>query len=176
MCQDIQIKILNFLKVNRAIKPKLRAINLASKSNANNKAVHHSGFTLIEVLVAVLIFGITALALSYTITGSLKVTSSNQEIVTANNYARQYLEDVGHVWQDNTSFTAGSTLPIPLNSEYNPDNKYTIVANNPATMATDTNGVAIVRRVTLTYKSATTNNTLVTMSMDYSKPDMSSSN
>ena len=124
------------------------------------------GYTLLEIMVAMLFFGIVALALCLPFYRSISLSVKDQDLVNANNLARLYLNDVKIGWNLQSDYDKGN-LPT-VDSTYTNNGVYTSTVTS-TNMATDANGNVILRRIIVNYKDKS-KNTLVELYSDYDRP------
>ncbi|RJF72802.1 prepilin-type N-terminal cleavage/methylation domain-containing protein [Deinococcus cavernae] len=76
---------------------------------------NRSGFTIIEILVAILIFGILMVVLSSTLSGSLKLNQESQQELGTTSSVQNLTEQIRRAWTVQTNYDAacvdGLTLP-----------------------------------------------------------------
>ncbi len=136
------------------------------------------GYTLVEILVSMLIFGIVTISLSLPVCESIYLTANNQNIVRANNLARLYLKDTEILWNTKSNYD-GSILPDSDNSsvssgehdvtstEYTDDGVFEVKAYIQDLSTNDT-GETVVRRVRIAFKDKDGKN-LTDIYMDYDR-------
>jgi len=129
---------------------------------SNNK----KGFSLMEILIAMFIFGIIAMGLALPFQESITLTSKNTNVANANNLARLYLKDTELIWQNQLDFDT-ETVP-ELTDKYTESGLYTvnITIEN---LATNKDGIFILKRINIIY-SDKNQNQLINIFMDYSRP------
>ena len=140
--------------------------DLLNKQNKKTQKYTKPGYTLIEVIMAVVFFGIIALGIGIPFNESMMLSRNDQNIVDANNLARLYLKDTELKWLLQSDFDAGE-LP-ELTEKYTANGKY-IVTVNQTDVASNTEGIPLVKRVNITYKD-NLNTTLVDIFLDYNRP------
>jgi prepilin-type N-terminal cleavage/methylation domain-containing protein len=136
----------------------------------NHKHRNSKGYTLLEILVAMLFFGILVLSLSHTLTSSFMLTGKDKKIANANNLAIRYLREVELEWRTMNAFDSG-TLPDVSNS-YTVNGKYYVNVSTQDLVFNQA-GDVIVRRVTVKYKSndLTDGDNIVKVYLDFFRPD-----
>jgi prepilin-type N-terminal cleavage/methylation domain-containing protein len=72
-----------------------------------------SGFTIIEVLVAITIFGILVLLIAGSMSGLFGLSGKNGSQVTATNLAQQVVEQVRGQWQNLASYNEACITTLP---------------------------------------------------------------
>ncbi|MCA9836820.1 MAG: prepilin-type N-terminal cleavage/methylation domain-containing protein [Trueperaceae bacterium] len=72
-----------------------------------------SGFSLIELMIAVAVFSVVMLLMSGIIVNGLRVRKSNSFEVRAQVYASTYLQKIKNHWLNNTMFNAGNIQVLP---------------------------------------------------------------
>lgn len=72
-----------------------------------------SGFTIVEVLVAVALFAIVLLVVLVPITGLFGLTKRSTVQVTATGLAQQWVEQVKGQWQDGPTYTRACIAALP---------------------------------------------------------------
>jgi prepilin-type N-terminal cleavage/methylation domain-containing protein len=150
--------------------------DLFSKFFKNKK--HSKGYTLIEIMVSMLIFGIVTVSLSLPICQSVYLTVNNEGIVKANNLARLYLKNTEILWKTIGNYDR-NVLPDSGNSSvaagqhnitstaYTDDNNYEVKAYIENLSSNDL-GVTVVKRVRIVYKDTNGKN-LADIYMDYDR-------
>lgn len=131
-----------------------------------NKKFRKKGYSLIELMIAVLFLGIIAVALSPPITNSMFLTFDNKNINSANNLAKTYLRDVQDSWKIQADYDMG--ILVNADSEYTNNGEYTININSQD-LETDGDGNVILRRVNIVYQD-NDGNTLCNLYFDYNRP------
>jgi prepilin-type N-terminal cleavage/methylation domain-containing protein len=129
---------------------------------SNNK----KGFSLMEILIAMFIFGIIAMGLALPFQESITLTSKNTAVANANNLARLYLKDTELIWQNQLDFD-NQTVP-ELIDKYTENGLYTVnltIEN----LATNKDDIFILKRINIIY-SDKNQNQLINIFMDYSRP------
>ncbi len=136
------------------------------------------GYTLVEILISMLIFGIVTISLSLPVCQSIYLTVNNENIVKANNLARLYLKDTEVLWSSITDYDL-SVLPdsdneqgqagshTVSNSAYTDDGNYKVIVDLQNLKNNDF-GVAVVKRVRIVYQDMDGNN-LADVYMDYDR-------
>ncbi len=124
------------------------------------------GYSLIELMMAVLFFGIVAVALSPPITNSMYLTFDNKNINSANNLAKTYLRDLQDSWKIQADYDQGTL--INAGNEYTDNGNYNVAVNSQA-LETNGNGNVILRRINIVYKDSD-GNTLCDIYYDYNRP------
>ena len=84
------------------------------------------GFTLVEVLVALVILGVLASALLLGVSTALKSSATSDELATAESLARSQMEYI-----KNEPYAGSYTVPVP--AEYNSAGYSTTIAVQPVT-------------------------------------------
>ncbi|MFA6988494.1 MAG: type II secretion system protein [Candidatus Gastranaerophilaceae bacterium] len=123
-------------------------------------------FTLMEILVAMTVFGIVTLGLVLPFQESISLTTKNELISSANNLARLYFKEIELLWLNQSDFDA-QRMPA-LTNQFTQNNMYTIKVS-VKNMDQNTGNIWILKRVNVTY-SDTTNSELVNFFMDYNRP------
>lgn len=111
------------------------------------------GFTIIEILVAILILGIFLAVLSTTLTGSLRLNSDSQRQLNTASDAQRILEDIRANWSTpanyNSACVTGITVPtgytvkfINLSSRAQPITQANVIANPSSAAPTNTLNVS----------------------------------
>jgi len=136
-----------------------------SYNNYKNKTL--KGYTLLEIAVAILFFSITVICLSLPLCQSISLSSSEQDMVNANNLARMYLKSIDLKWQFQTDYDQGE-LP-QITSTFTSNDKYNVTTAKQD-IAQNSSSIVIVRRVNIEYKDKK-NNTLVNLFMDFNRPE-----
>jgi prepilin-type N-terminal cleavage/methylation domain-containing protein len=72
-----------------------------------------SGFTIIEVLVAIALFAIVVLVILVPITGLFGLTKKSTSQVSATNLAQQWVEQVKGQWQSGTAYDPACLASLP---------------------------------------------------------------
>ena len=124
------------------------------------------GYTLLEVIISVMFFAIIAMGLFLPYCNSISLTVDNKNITAANNLARSYLKDIESEWKIQNNFDTGSLIEI---DETYTNNGIYIVSVNSEDIATDDEGIVLIRRINITYKDSE-ENTLSDIYYDYSRP------
>lgn len=107
------------------------------------------GFTIIEILVAILILGIFLAVLSTTLTGSLRMNQDSQRQLNTASEAQRILEDIRSTWSTMANYNSAcvSELTVPdgytvqfinLSSRAQPITQENQVANPPSAAPTNT--------------------------------------
>lgn len=109
------------------------------------------GFTLVEVLVAIALFGILLAVLIPSITALLGINRRGEAQLTSATQAQQVVESVKGAWQNDAFYSSNCapslTLPAGVTAKSQPLNSR---AGNPGTL------IDIVRSATCPLPSATT--------------------
>lgn len=124
------------------------------------------GYSLVELMMAVLFFGIISLALSPPLTNSMYLTFDNKNINNANNLAKTYLRDVQDSWKIQSNYDQG--ILINTGSEYTDNGNYTVTINTQD-LESDSEANVILRRVNIVYQDSD-GNTLCDLYYDYNRP------
>jgi prepilin-type N-terminal cleavage/methylation domain-containing protein len=124
------------------------------------------GFSLIELMIAVVFFGIIATTLSVPISNTLYLNTANGDVNTANSLARSYLEDLRDAWKIRNDFDQGNLIVIE--DDYTEQGKYT-VTTKVQSIQTDVDGNVLVRRVNVVYKDRN-GDILCDISLDFDRP------
>lgn len=136
------------------------------------------GYTLVEILISMLIFGIVTISLSLPVCQSIYLTVNNENIVKANNLARLYLKDTEVLWSSIADYDL-SVLPdsdneqgqvgshTVSNSAYTDDGTFqaNVILQD---LKTDNSGIVIVKRVRIVYQDMDGKN-LADVYMDYDR-------
>jgi type II secretory pathway pseudopilin PulG len=127
------------------------------------------GYTLLEVMIAIVFFGVVVLGLGLPVTESLNLSSEDQNIVSANNLARVYLKDVELSWLKQSDYDGGEILQI---SDKYTKNGYFDVNVNTDNIAFNDDGNVLVRRVNIKYTNDS-GTCLADIFLDYNRPGSS---
>lgn len=79
---------------------------------------NRSGFTIIEILVAILIFGILMVVLSSTLSGSLKLNHQAQQELSTTSGVQDVIEKIRNAWSVQANYDAVCVLGLSLPSGY----------------------------------------------------------
>ncbi len=82
--------------------------NPAGKDHRMNRWPYDSGFTLLEVIVAIMIFVVSLLGLISVTTSVIKGNAFSQQVTTATNLAQEKIEVLKREGYDHADLTAGS--------------------------------------------------------------------
>lgn len=131
-----------------------------------NQRYSSNGYTLLEILIAMVFFAIIAVGISLPFSQSISLSAKDQNIINANNLASLYLRDTGLKWAHQIDFDAGQ-LPA-VNSVYTNNGIYTVI---PASQDITTNagGNVIVKRISVEYRDSK-GNRLANISSDLYRP------
>lgn len=135
--------------------------DLSSKKKAFKK-----GYSITELMVAVLFFGVVAVSLSVPVSNALYLNTSNADINAANSLARSYLQDLKDSWKIRSDFDDGEMIAIE--EGYTGQGSYTVNADVQS-IQSDSDGNVLVRRVNMVYKDSN-DNVLCDISLDYNRP------
>ena len=124
------------------------------------------GYTLLEIMIAMLFFGVVALSLSLPFYRSISLSAKDQDIINANNLARLYLNNVDIGWNLQNNYDTGA-LPT-INTVYTNNGAYTVTVTS-TNLATDNTGNTSLRRIIVKFKDKY-GNTLVDIYSDYDRP------
>lgn len=97
-------------------------------------------FTIIEILVAILIFGVLTTALSMTLTGSLKLNQQSQDQLSTTSGTQRVMEDIRQSWLNQANYDLACVPNLSL-----PDKTYQVKFVNLSSRAepiTQSNTVA----------------------------------
>lgn len=120
-------------------------------------------------MMAMMIFAIVSVSLSLPFMRGVNLTSNSQNTVNSNNLARSYMREVEAKWENQVSFDA-QTLPA-IDSSYTMNGKYNVTAV-VTSLAKDTSGVYVVKRVTLTYTPVNIKASPVKIIADFNRPSI----
>ncbi len=81
-----------------------------------------SGFSLVELMIAVAIFAVVMLLMSGIIVNGLRVRQSNGLDIRAQVYASTYLQKIKNHWLDGNKFNTGDIQVLSLPAGYNSPN------------------------------------------------------
>ncbi len=132
----------------------------------SNKRRHSGGYSLIELMMAMLVFGVMVIALSFPISNSMYLTHDNKSVSNANNLARTYLRDMQDAWKLQNDYDNGNLITI--GSDYTDNGKYNVTVSSSA-LETDDDGNTTLRRINITYED-TNNNSLCDVYYDFNRP------
>lgn len=124
------------------------------------------GQSILEILIAVTIFGIMAVSLSLPVSSSLYLSVDNKNISTANTLARSYLKDVQDEWKLQSKFDNG--ILVPLDNVYTDDGIFAVTITTED-IETNDEGFVILRRINISYTD-NNENVLCNISHDYNRP------
>lgn len=134
-----------------------------------------TGFTFTEVIISIVIVGVIATCLAFTVPSGFMTTRKTENISKAAILASKYLETL----KANLSYAseydlavAGTEPPIGLTAEYT-DNDYYTVATEITDLHTETiNGTSVVtlKEIDITYKKTGDTNTLANISTIIARP------
>lgn len=140
------------------------------KINLNKK-----GFTIVEVLIAVVIILIVLSSLSTLMPHSIKVSHDAQDGLKATDLAQKYLEKVKSDFKYTTLYdaaVAGTQPPIPLTAEYT-DNGYYTVATTVTDLETQTiysTNYVVLKEVNIQYSKSGSTKPLANLSTMIARP------
>ncbi|MDD3149238.1 MAG: prepilin-type N-terminal cleavage/methylation domain-containing protein [Candidatus Gastranaerophilales bacterium] len=124
------------------------------------------GYTLMEVVMATVIFSILVMGIGLPITEGFDVSAHNENINLANNLARVYLNDIDTNWSIQQNFDIGE---IPeITSEYTNDGDFQAETFSED-LISDDEGQVIVKRVTIKYKN-NSGKLISEIFMDFNRP------
>lgn len=129
----------------------------------NNKT---KGQSLIEIMMAMVFFGVIALGLNMPVMNSLFVTHDNKNVNMANSLARSYLREIADEWKLQNNFD-NATL-AEASSEYTNNGQFNVTTNTE-NITTDDEGNVLVRRVNIIYTDSA-NTTLCDIHYDFNRP------
>ncbi len=135
-----------------------------SQDLSNKK--QRKGYSLIELMMAVLFFGIAAVAISPPLTNSMNLTVNDKNINNANNLARSYLRELQDSWKIQSVFDQG--VLVAVGDEYTYNGNYNVTVN-AQDIESDTGGNVILRRVNIVYTDSNAN-MLCDLFYDYNRP------
>ncbi len=153
--------LLNEFASSRPAKPFFGSSTPASQLNKNKK-----GITLLEIMIAVVFFGIIAVGLSLPVSRSLYLTADNKNINVANSLAKSYLNSLQEKWQLIDDFDQGQLVDV--DNTYTDNGKFTVTVSSQD-LETDSDGTVLIKRVNITYKDGK-NDILCNIFYDYSRP------
>lgn len=130
-----------------------------------------AGYTLTEVVLAMMIFGIVAVSISLPFSKDISLSYNNNNTVVANNLAKMYLKNVQTKWQTQQAFTTGELVDI--DEKYTDSGQFGVEAGSE-TLITDSNGAALIKRVSIKYYTKSGHG-LVDLFLDINKPGMNKS-
>lgn len=131
------------------------------------------GLSLIEMMVALFFFSTIALGLAYSLTGSAFLTAKNQEVITANNLAKLYLNNLNVYWANQEDFDNKNTLPPIDTAEYTNEGRYTagvIPDGVPVTFKDPITNIVTIKRVTVAYYDKESGKKILQLSKEYCRP------
>jgi len=131
-----------------------------------NNNLKKKGYTLIEVMIAVMFFAIVVLGLSLPFSNSISLTVDDRNINVSGNLARSYIRDTQTSWNTQNSFDIGQL--VSLNNNYTNNGIYKVTVASQA-ISRDANNNVIVRRLNIKYQDSR-GNTLVDMFYDFNRP------
>jgi len=134
-------------------------------SNKNNKS--RKGFTLVEIAMSMVIFGVVVIMLSLPVYTGLNLLVDDSSIVKANNLAKAYIRDLEDKWKIQMNYDTAELIEV--DSAYTNNGKYTV---NVAVedIQTDEDNIVIVRRIKVTYKNQK-EEVLTDIFYDFNRPD-----
>jgi len=121
------------------------------KTDNKHRNQLQKGYTLIEVFIAIMFFGLISLGLSLPFNNSINLTVNNKNINAANNLARSYLKDLEANWRIQDNFKEGNLIEI--NDVYTDNGKYSVEKSSQV-ITEDSSGTVMVRRVHIVYKDS----------------------
>jgi prepilin-type N-terminal cleavage/methylation domain-containing protein len=127
----------------------------------------HNGYTLLEVMMAVLIFGIVATSLFLPFVNSINLSSRDQDIVNCNNLTKLYMKNLEAQWKLANDFDTGS-YPAENDSAYTYNGKYKFKPTSQD-IAFNSAGKLIVRRMKLVFYDKN-NNVILETFLDFNRP------
>jgi len=125
------------------------------------------GYSLTELMIAILMFGIVAVSISLPLSNSIYANVNNKNLTTANTLAKNYLKAIEDEWKIQADYDTGA-LP-EIDSTYT-DNGTFAVSVSITPLETDSDGVTVIlRRVNIIYKTSDDSN-LCDLYYDYNRP------
>lgn len=140
-----------------------------SPDSYNQIEIHkhkNNGYTLVEIMLSITMLGVIALSLCNTFAGSMVLSNRDNDVITANNLARQYLNEVKVNWSTVDGFNQ-TAIPT-VSSVYTNNSKYTVTTSS-SILEYDTESDPILKRVKVTYKDKK-DHTLIDISNDFNRP------
>lgn len=140
--------------------------------NTSNKK---TGFTFTEVIIAVVVIGITASFLAFSVPTAFTTTRKTEDLSKASQLASKYLETIKSDLSYKSEYdlaVAGQTPPIELTPEFT-DNNYFAVTTEITDLETETiDGtlVSTLKEIDITYKKANNASTLANLSIIIARP------
>lgn len=124
------------------------------------------GFTLVEILMALVVFGIIAIGMILPFSQGLHLTKEDRQMIDASSMAKQYLTAVDEKWRLQQNFDIGD-LPA-ITSQYTNNGEFNLVVSTDDIEISDAGNV-VIRRVNVQEKSLD-GVILAELFMDYNRP------
>jgi len=134
-----------------------------------------SGFTFIEVIIAIIIIGITAACLASSVPSAFITTRKTETLTKTSVLASKYLETI----KSNLAYKSeydlavkGTNPPIELTPEFTDDNYYSVSTEitDLQTATIDGSTVATLKEIDITYKKTGDSKILANLSTIIARP------
>jgi len=134
-----------------------------------------TGFTFIEVIIAIIIIGITASCLASAVPSAFITTRKTETLTKTSVLASKYLETI----KSNLAYKSeydlaveGTNPPIELSPEFTDDNYYSVSTQitDLQTETIDGSTVATLKEIDITYKKTGDSKTLANLSTIIARP------
>ncbi|OGH99721.1 MAG: hypothetical protein A2039_03900 [Candidatus Melainabacteria bacterium GWA2_34_9] len=134
-----------------------------------------TGFTFTEVIIAIIIIGVTASCLAAAVPSAFITTRKTENLSKAFILASKYLETIKSDLSYKSEYdlaVAGTTPPIELTSDFTDNNYYTVSTEiiDLETETIDGSTVATLKEIDITYKKTGDSKTLANLSTIIARP------
>ncbi len=116
-----------------------------------NKQDKDSGYSLVEILVAMLIFGAVVLTLSLPMYSSFELAANDAKLMEANTLTSAYIKQVEKNWLNSQCYD-DDALP-EIDDTFTANGKYEVTVTTPEIIATSSQtGKVLIKRISITYR------------------------
>lgn len=136
------------------------------------KNITKTGFSLIEVMIALLIMATSALFLATSVPHEFFISQNTQDLAKATDLAQKYIEEVKYQLKTTSTYESvsiGTAPPIPISSDITGNGYFNVSTNVDFVGRTDRENT--LKEITVYFKKAGQNNNLATFSTIIIKPD-----
>lgn len=135
------------------------------RSVTSNK--HQQGFTLVEILMAILILGIVLGTTVLQVSNLFSANRKNASALSVNTIAANELENIKESWSSDAAWEAGVYSPTTTSVAFSCAN-WNDLSNPPSAFASACVGASYLKRVKLVVTG--TDNKALTVFLDIAKP------
>lgn len=134
-----------------------------------------TGFTFAEVLISIVIIGITASCLAMSVPSAFITTRKTENLSKASVLASKYLETIKSDLSYKSEYdlaTEGTTPPIELTAEFTDNNYYTVSTQITDLKSENIDGslVPTLKEIDITYKKTSDSKILANLSTIIARP------